>query len=617
MKSLKERHYLTRHPERIRSSDVIEGIFEDISYYPSPDPSLIAAKGYVDGIECIVLGQEKRREGKESIATGMITSAGHEYILEILDEAEKHNSPVVSFIDTYGGDATMQSELGGQSFRISDCIRRYCEIETPTVSYIIGEGGSGGALAMQIADESYMLENSMYSVIAPESCARIIFGKRIKAGEKLEDLVDEALDILRPGVEHLQEIGMVDGSLTEPDEGAHTNYDETIGTIKNSLVETLNKWIDVDKKSDEKRITNGTVKKLVKDRKNKVLNYGKFDGSLTTFVKRKLKRIKRIGKSKSVEEVPEINDPLIAPLRKEELDKKNIVGRPVVCKDDWGIDGRYRVAGGCGYIGWDDYEENFYACPHCGKGDYLTVEEQITKICDEDSFHEIDENLTLERLIGKETYLDISIVDVNYSGLLKKSAEVGTSNESLVTGKAEIEGREVVLAISDIRFMGGSFGAVYGEKFKRAVDLSVKEKIPLISVCSSGGARMYEGPMSLAQMAKMNMALLDLKKSNAKFISVIAEPTTGGASASYATQGDIMIGERGSLMAFAGPKVVIGSGISVDKKVVCTNKLHETDKIDDLVDRRKLKALLSYYVESFYNDVHPEKRVHTGRITFK
>ena len=70
-------------------------------------------------------------------------------------------------------------------------------------------------------------------------------------------------------------------------------------------------------------------------------------------------------------------------------------------------------------------------------------------------------------------------------------------------------------------------------------------------------------------------------------------------------------------MAFAGPKVVIGSGISVDKEVVCTNKLHETDKIDDLVDRRKLKALLSYYVESFYNDVHPEKRVHTGRITFK
>jgi len=169
-KSYIERYNLTRHPERIRSSDAIEGVFENIKYYDSPDPSLIAAKGSIGGIECMILGQEKRRKGKDSKATGMILAKGYAYSLDMLDIAEKNRMPVISFIDTFGGDSSMDSELGGQSFLISDCISRFCEIKTATISYVIGEGGSGGALALQVADKSYMLENSLYSVIAPESC---------------------------------------------------------------------------------------------------------------------------------------------------------------------------------------------------------------------------------------------------------------------------------------------------------------------------------------------------------------------------------------------------------------------------------------------------------------
>ena len=180
LKSLKERYELTRHPSRIRSSDIIENIVDNPIYYESPDPSLVAVKGYMDGIRCIILGQEKRREGKDSKATGMITAEGYNYVLDILKEAEEHKIPIISFIDTFGGDASMKSEIEGQSFNISDCIRRFCEVKTPTVSYVIGEGGSGGALAMQVADKSFMFENALYSVIAPESCARIIFNKRLQ-----------------------------------------------------------------------------------------------------------------------------------------------------------------------------------------------------------------------------------------------------------------------------------------------------------------------------------------------------------------------------------------------------------------------------------------------------
>jgi len=202
----------------------------------------------------------------------------------------------------------------------------------------------------------------------------------------------------------------------------------------------------------------------------------------------------------------------------------------------------------------------------------------------------------------------------SYQETLDKTKDRSFSNEGLVTGTARIKGKDIVLVISDLRFFGGSFGAVFGEKFKRAVDYAVEHKQPFISVCSSGGARMNEGPMSLAQMAKMNMALLDLKNEGLLYLSIITGPTTGGAYASYVTQGDIIIGEEGALVEFAGPRVVMGGGSSVDRDIITTNKLYETDKIQHLVKRRELKELLSYYVRLFYALHYPDKRINRGRI---
>ncbi|MBU1012918.1 MAG: hypothetical protein KKG99_07920 [Bacteroidetes bacterium] len=606
-RNYKERYDITRNPSRIRSSDVIAGVFDNIEYFNSPDPSLVAAKGSVDGVVCYILGQEKRRQGKDSLATGMITSKGFAYVLDVLDLAEKNQIPVVSFIDTFGGDTSMESEIGGQSFLISDCISRYCGVKTATVSYVIGEGGSGGALALQVADRSYMLENSLYSVIAPESCCRIIFHRRLTSGENIEDTVPDALEMLRPGAEHIKEIGMIDGILPEPINGAHENYEFTIDTITESLTLTLKDWV-VELKTGEKVLKPKLVDKLLIERRQRVLNYGMFEDTIDKLTKRKI--LKSIHEKINTIDI-EREEFYTQLLMKAHMEKKGIEETELFeCTKEWDIEKNlFKVKGGCGFVPYQQYVDNYYACPKCGKGEYLSVEDQIDKICDQDTFEEIESDLTIHKLIGKERYYFGS-----YQNSLDKTIGKTFSKEGLVAGTARINGKPIVLIISDLTFFGGSFGAAFGEKFKRAVDFAVKHKYPMVSICASGGARMNEGPMSLAQMAKMNMAILDLKKAGVLFLSVITGPTTGGAYASYATQGDVMFGEIGSLVEFAGPRVVIGAGFEVDPEIVCTNSLYKTGKIQHLVHRKGLKESLAYYVNIYHDITFPAERRITGRV---
>lgn len=606
-RNYKERYDITRHSNRIRSSDVIEGVFENLAYYDSPDPSLITAKGTIDGIECIILGQEKRRKGKESLATGMLTAKGFSYTLDMLDLAEKNKLPIVSFIDTFGGDTSMESEIGGQSFLISDCISRFGGVRTATISYVIGEGGSGGALALQIADKSYMLENSLYSVIAPESCSRIIFHRRLTAGENIDATVPDALEMLRPGAEHIKEIGMIDGILPEPINGAHENYEFTIDTIKESLAETLKNWVQTSKKG-KSVLRPKQIEKLVSERRTRVLNYGMFKDTIDKLTKRKTKKI--VHEKVNMIDI-EREDFYTHLLMKAHLDHKGIEETEFYeCIKEWDVDKNiFRVKGGCGFVPYKQYVDNFYACPKCGKGEYLSVEEHIDKICDANTFREIEGELTIDKLIGNERYNF-----GKYKASLEKLDGKTFSKEGLITGSAKLNGKEIVIVISDLKFFGGSFGAVFGEKFKRAVDYSVKHKLPMISVCASGGARMNEGPMSLAQMAKMNMSLLDLKREGVLYLSIITGPTTGGAYASYAAQGDIMFGEKGSLVEFAGPRVVTGAGFEVDREIVCTDGLYENGLIQHLVDRKDLKEGLSFYVNMYHDLRFPENRRITGRV---
>ncbi|MDR2709587.1 MAG: acetyl-CoA carboxylase, carboxyltransferase subunit beta [Elusimicrobiota bacterium] len=188
-----------------------------------------------------------------------------------------------------------------------------------------------------------------------------------------------------------------------------------------------------------------------------------------------------------------------------------------------------------------DFENNFFVCPKCSYYARVNPRQRISITVDENSFEPIE--------------ADINSVDFlkfpGYSEKLKKQTE-----DSVVIGKAKIKDYPIVIAVMDFGFMGGSMGSVVGEKIVRAVETALSEKIPLLIVSASGGARMQEGIVSLMQMAKTSAALAKLSDARIAYISLLTNPTTGGVAASFAMLGDINIAETGALVGFAGPRVI-------------------------------------------------------------
>jgi acetyl-CoA carboxylase beta subunit len=170
-----------------------------------------------------------------------------------------------------------------------------------------------------------------------------------------------------------------------------------------------------------------------------------------------------------------------------------------------------------------------------------------------------------------------------------------------------------VMVISEFYFCGGSMGVVFGEKFRRAVDYAIQENLPFISLCCSGGARLYEGISALMQMVKTIESVNRLKRHGLPYISVLADPSTGGAIASYAALGDVIISEPGALVIFAGPRVMKSRGFEVDEKLVRSDYLHKIsariyDKlnyyhdlrgIQEITERKHMKLAIAKYLELY------------------
>ena len=175
--------------------------------------------------------------------------------------------------------------------------------------------------------------------------------------------------------------------------------------------------------------------------------------------------------------------------------------------------------------------------------------------------------------------------------------------ESLTTGIAKINNYRAVLAISNFNFFGGSMGSAMGEKFYRAVQFCISRKLPLIGICASGGARMQEGTVSLVQMAKTNMAVSLLKEAGLPFISIMTHPSTGGALASFATQGTINIGEKNALVCFAGPRVTQLAGIKVEPEVTISDFVYTINGVDEIITRTNVKKIVTKYLKFFYETV--------------
>ncbi len=233
-------------------------------------------------------------------------------------------------------------------------------------------------------------------------------------------------------------------------------------------------------------------------------------------------------------------------------------------------------------------DENLNVCPKCNHHFSLTCWERLKILTDEGSFAEADKNIVSDNPLdfaGPKTYSEKLQEAIKETGL----------NEAVITGEVKIDGRPVALGITDSRFIMGSMGSVVGEKIARIIEKALSRRMPLVIVSGSGGgARMYEGVLSLMQMAKTSGALGRLKEANVLFISILTHPTMAGVLASFAGLGDVIIAEPGALIGFTGPRVIkqtIKQDLPKGFQTSEFNLAHGL--IDMVVSRKDLKATLA------------------------
>ncbi len=188
-------------------------------------------------------------------------------------------------------------------------------------------------------------------------------------------------------------------------------------------------------------------------------------------------------------------------------------------------------------------------CPKCGHHFRISADQRINLLCDRQSFEEMDANLRSADPLG---FRDTS----RYRDRIKKAEKKSGLVEAVRTGRASVNGRRFMIGVFDFAYIAGSMGVVVGEKLTRISERALEERIPLVIVSCSGGARMQEGIYSLMQMAKVTASLNRLREAGIPYISILTDPTTGGVAASFAMLGDLILAEPGALVGFAGPRVI-------------------------------------------------------------
>lgn len=246
-------------------------------------------------------------------------------------------------------------------------------------------------------------------------------------------------------------------------------------------------------------------------------------------------------------------------------------------------------------------EENWNICPKCGFHYPLTAPKRIELLTDEGSFKEIAENLesvdTL-RFEGVASYVDKLEANRKKTGL----------RDAVVCGEAKLNGIRYALGVMDFRFLGASMGAVVGEKITRIIEYATAKKLPLVIVTASGGARMYEGMISLMQMAKTSGAVEKHKEAHLPYIVIMTHPTTAGVTASFASLGDLILAEPEALIGFAGPRVIRDTTQArLPDGFQTAEFLLKKGLIDKIVDRKKMREELALLLEYFVSGCKVKK----------
>ncbi|MSQ57313.1 MAG: acetyl-CoA carboxylase carboxyltransferase subunit alpha [Limnohabitans sp.] len=254
---------IARHPERPYTMDYINEIFTDFvemhgDRHFADDLSIVGGLARLNGNACVVLGQQKGRDTRERTARnfGMSRPEGYRKALRLMKTAEKFKLPVFTFVDTPGAFPGIDAEERGQSEAIGRNIFEMAQLEVPIITTIIGEGGSGGALAISVADQLLMLQYSIYSVISPEGCASILW--------KTSDRAADAAEALGLTPHRLKALGLVDKIINEPVGGAHRDNKQMAASLKRGLADAL------------RQISDLKIKELLDRRYERLQSYGRF-----------------------------------------------------------------------------------------------------------------------------------------------------------------------------------------------------------------------------------------------------------------------------------------------------------------------------------------------------
>ncbi len=233
-----QRAQLARHPKRPYTLDYLERLCERFDELHGDrrfgdDAAIVAGMGWIDGNPLMIIGQQKGRDTKQKILRnfGMSKPEGYRKALRLMKLAEKFQRPILCLIDTPGAYPGVDAEERGQAEAIARNLLEMAKLEVPVVAVVIGEGGSGGALALGVADRVLMMENAIYSVISPEGCASILWKDPTQAPKAAA-----ALKLTAP---HLLELGIIDGIVKEPLGGAHSDFDAAAALLKEAIVEAF------------------------------------------------------------------------------------------------------------------------------------------------------------------------------------------------------------------------------------------------------------------------------------------------------------------------------------------------------------------------------------------
>ena len=243
-----------------------------------------------------------------------------------------------------------------------------------------------------------------------------------------------------------------------------------------------------------------------------------------------------------------------------------------------------------------DLERNLHVCNKCNHHMRISARYRLTQFFDEGTSREYFNNLiSTDPLKFKDTK--------KYRDRLTESKRKSGENDALIVMQGEVKEIRLVACAFEFSFLGGSMGSVVGEKFVRAVNLSIENKIPLVCFTASGGARMQEAFLSLMQLAKTTSALVELDAAKIPYISVLTDPTTGGVSASIAMLGDINIAEPGALIGFAGPRVIEQTvGETLPDGFQKSDFLLDKGAIDMIVDRREMRQTITTLISNLVSN---------------